>query len=167
MSGRADGERATTRDLAGAVVLVTGGAGGLGLALAKEAVRRGAQIMLADTADASGVAAELRDQGATVEWMRADMRNYGEVETLVARIVERFGGLNVLCNNAGTGAAGGLAEVEPEAAKAVLDVNVLGYFYGIHAAAPALKAAAAAGRPAGRPTSSTLDRNIRWASRHM
>lgn len=131
-----------------AVVLVTGGAGGVGGALAHEAARRGAKVMLADMADAEAAAAKLRDQGADADWTRADMRRYDEVKAMVDRTVERFGALNVLCNNAGTGVPGGLPETDPVQARNVLEVNVLGMFHAIHASAAALKAAAAAGQPA-------------------
>jgi len=136
------------KDLRNAVALVTGGAGGVGRALAQEAARRGMRVMLTDLADAGAVAAELREGGAEVDWARADMTVHDDVVRLAARTVERFGALNLLCNNAGVGAAGGLHETDPAEARKVLEVNVLGYFHAICAAAPALKAAAEAGGPA-------------------
>lgn len=131
-----------------AVVLVTGGAGGLGLVLAAEAGRRGAKLMLADVVDATDVAAELRDQGVEVDWMQVDMTDYDQVTALVERTLQRFGSLNILCNNAGIGAMGGLDQIDPGQAKTVLDVNILGYFHAIHACARTLKEAVTEGGPA-------------------
>lgn len=137
-----------SKNLDGDVVLVTGGAAGVGKALALEAARRGANVVLADIADAEPTVAELRALGGSAEWIRTDMRNFADAEAAVSFAQDRFGRLNVLCNNAGMGVGGGLHEVDPEQAKAVLDLNVLGLFHGIRAAAAALIASAAAGQSA-------------------
>lgn len=134
--------------LEGAVALVTGGAGGLGGALAMEAARRGARVMVVDLVDGETTVARLRAEGAEADWTRADVTDPAAAAAAIAQTVSRFGGLNVLCNNVGIGAPGTLHETDPEVARQVLDVNVMGYFNPIHAAAPALLAAAAAGQPA-------------------
>ncbi|SEB58696.1 SDR family NAD(P)-dependent oxidoreductase [Streptomyces melanosporofaciens] len=131
-----------------AVVVVTGGATGVGLALVREAVRRGARVMIVDVTDAGETVAALRREGAIVESTIADVCDAADVQRGVTETVEHFGGVNVVCNNAGTAALGRLQEVEPEAAHRVLRVNVEGAFHVIHAFAPALHKAAAAGHPA-------------------
>lgn len=137
-----------SRNLKDAVVVVTGGATGIGQALAREAAERGARLMIADVDDASQTVEMLRELGATAEWMRADTSDYADVQRLAAATIERFGTVNVLCNNAGIAVLGGLPEVDPQAAKKLLDINVLGLFHGIRAFAPLLKQAAAEGGPA-------------------
>jgi NAD(P)-dependent dehydrogenase (short-subunit alcohol dehydrogenase family) len=137
-----------SQNLKDAVVVVTGGATGIGQALAREAAERGARLMIADVDDASQTVEMLRGLGATAEWVRADTSDYADVQRLAAAAIERFGTVNVLCNNAGIAVLGGLPDVDPQAAKKLLDINVLGLFHGIHAFAPLLKKAAADGGPA-------------------
>lgn len=131
-----------------AVVVVTGGATGIGLALVREAVRRGARVMIVDVDEAGEAVAALRRGGATVESTIADVSDVEAVRRAAAETVARFGGVDVVCNNAGTAAFGPLQEVEPGAASRVLRVNVEGAFHVIHAFAPALVESAGAGRPA-------------------
>ncbi|WP_217574365.1 SDR family oxidoreductase [Streptomyces sp. GbtcB7] len=134
--------------LTDAVVVVTGGATGVGLALAREAAARGARLMIADVNDASEAVESLRTDGATAEWLRTDMSEYAEVKRLADATVERYGTVNVLCNNAGTGVMGPIQDVDPAEVKKTLDINILGMFNAVHAFTPLLKEAAAQGRPA-------------------
>lgn len=135
-------------DLKDAVVVVTGGATGVGLALAREAVRRGARAMLVDVHDAGEAVAALRAEGGTVESTIADVSNVDDVRRAAAETIARFGAVNVVCNNAGTAAFGRLQDVAPDEASRVLRINVEGSFHVIHVFAPALQESAAAGRPA-------------------
>ncbi|MDM0072692.1 SDR family oxidoreductase [Variovorax sp. J31P207] len=137
-----------SRNLKDAVVVVTGGATGIGQALAREAVERGARVMIADLEDATKTVEALRAIGGTVESMRTDMSDYADVQRLAEATIDRWGTVNILCNNAGVAVLGGLRDTDPAAAKKLLEINVLGLFHGIHAFAPLLKKAAAAGGPA-------------------
>ncbi|WP_157108028.1 SDR family NAD(P)-dependent oxidoreductase, partial [Nocardia amikacinitolerans] len=141
-------EREGVTKLEDAVVVVTGGATGIGLALVREAARRGARVMIVDVDDAGEAVAALRREGAIVESTIADVTDMADVRRALAETVDRFGGVNIVCNNAGTGVFGRLQEVEPEDAHRVLRLNVEGAYHVIHAFAPALQASAAAGRPA-------------------
>ncbi|WP_052134543.1 SDR family NAD(P)-dependent oxidoreductase [Sphingomonas sp. 37zxx] len=134
--------------LDGAVVLVTGGASGVGLALAEEAARRGARLFLIDRTDPAPVVQRLRAAGHVADGIAADVTDYASVAAAIAAALAAFGGINIVCNNAGIGASGGLDTVDPAQARAVIDVNLLGYVHVVHAAAPALRAAAGAGGPA-------------------
>jgi NAD(P)-dependent dehydrogenase (short-subunit alcohol dehydrogenase family) len=134
--------------LEGTVALITGGATGVGFALAQEAARRRIRIMIGDVNDADDAVAGLRQLGAEVFSLRADMTSPRDVDRLIEATIDRFGALNILCNNAGTGAAGKLVEVKPARARAILDLNVVGSLYIIRGAAPWLKKAADAGEPA-------------------
>ncbi|SFN07165.1 Short-chain dehydrogenase [Streptomyces sp. cf124] len=134
--------------LTDAVVVVTGGATGVGLALAREAAARGARVMIADVEDASAAVESLRADGATADWLLTDTSDYAQIKKLTEATVERFGAVNVVCNNAGIGVVGALQDVDPGEGKRLFDVNVLGMFYVVHAFAPLLKDAAARGGPA-------------------
>lgn len=136
------------KSLDNAVVVVTGGATGIGRALAVEAAARGAIVVIGDVQDAQPTVDAIATTGGRAEWRRCDMTVYSDVAGLAAYAVERFGGVNVLCNNAGRGAPGTLQATDPAVARQVLDLNVLGLFHGIHAFTPHLQAAASAGRPA-------------------
>ena len=134
--------------LEGAVALITGGATGVGFALAREAARRGARIMIGDVNDADDAVAALRQLGAEAFSLRADMTSLEDVDRLIEASITRFGALNILCSNAGTGAAGKLDEVDDAHAKGIVDLNMLGALHVIRGAAPWLKKAADAGDPA-------------------
>lgn len=136
------------KTLDNAVVVVTGGATGVGRALAIEAAARGATVLIGDVMDAQSTVAAIAAAGGRAEWHSCDMTVYSEVAALAAYAVERFGGVNILCNNAGRGVPGALHATDPAAARQVLDLNVLGLFHGIHAFTPPLQAAAGAGRAA-------------------
>jgi len=134
--------------LADTVVVVTGGGTGIGLALAREAAARGAKVMIADVEDAGDAVAALRSEGFTADWMRADTSDYTQVKRLTEATVERFGAVNVVCNNAGISVFGALQDADPAAVKQLFEVNVLGMFNVVHAFTPLLKEAADAGKPA-------------------
>jgi NAD(P)-dependent dehydrogenase (short-subunit alcohol dehydrogenase family) len=89
------------RSFEGKVVLVTGAAGGIGRATAVAFGRRGARVVIADVADLSATAAEVRGAGAEVLAVTCDVSRDDDVRALVARAVERFGRLDCAYNNAG------------------------------------------------------------------
>ncbi|MEU1167730.1 SDR family NAD(P)-dependent oxidoreductase [Streptomyces sp. NPDC005921] len=68
--------------LTDAVVVVTGGATGIGLALAREAAVRGARVMIADVEDARAAVESLRADGATADWSQTDTSDYSQVKKL-------------------------------------------------------------------------------------
>jgi NAD(P)-dependent dehydrogenase (short-subunit alcohol dehydrogenase family) len=135
--------------LDGAVTVVTGGAGGVGSALAREAAQRGSNIVIADIADGSGVVEELRALGVQAEWFKADVASYDSVVELAQYTKDTFGGANVLVNCAVAGVVGPLQSIpDPERARPSFDVSIIGYFFAIRAFAEALLASAANNQPA-------------------
>ncbi|WP_331769636.1 glucose 1-dehydrogenase (plasmid) [Embleya sp. NBC_00888] len=127
-------------DLAGKVALVTGAAQGQGAAEARLFVACGASVMLADVLVEQGAALadELGDKAAFVRLDVCDERAWA---TAVEATVSRFGGIDVLVNNA---AAMRLVALEDETAddfRRILDVNLVGPFLGIRAVAPHMRAA--------------------------
>jgi NAD(P)-dependent dehydrogenase (short-subunit alcohol dehydrogenase family) len=111
------------------VVLVTGALTGIGRATAVAFAREGNRIVVSGRHDDKGhaLAAELRGLGAEAEFIRADVRNEGEVRNLIDRTVERFGRLDVAVNNAGTeGELGPIVEQSAANYESIFSVNVLG-----------------------------------------
>jgi NAD(P)-dependent dehydrogenase (short-subunit alcohol dehydrogenase family) len=90
-------------DLGGRVALVTGGSRGLGLLIAEELGRLGARLAIAarDPRELASASVRLRGQGIEVEPLPADVRDPAACEQLVVDTVARYGGLDVLVNNAG------------------------------------------------------------------
>ena len=123
---------------AGGVAVVTGAAGGIGLALAHEAVRRGMSVVIADIRqDALDAAAQaLTDAGGELLAVRANMTLRGDVEALAAAAVERFGKVNLLFNNAGAFVAGLAWETPPAQFDWMVELNLKSVFHGIQAFVP-------------------------------
>lgn len=131
-------------------VLVTGGASGIGKALAAAAAARGARVAVVDIepASAEAVVAELRAGGADARAYACDVADPAAVDALAAQVAADFDGLDVLFNNAGVGVPGSLDRISPADASWIVSVNLLGVVNGVRAFVPHLKAAAVAGRPA-------------------
>jgi NAD(P)-dependent dehydrogenase (short-subunit alcohol dehydrogenase family) len=111
-------------ELRGAVAIVTGGAAGLGEFVVRRLVREGALVVVADVSEGALAA---REAGSRVEFVRGDVRVGADIERAVAFAVERFGGLDVLVNNAGgisRGAQWPLASALEW--RATLDLNLTG-----------------------------------------
>ena len=117
--------------LAGQVALVTGAAGGLGLAIAGHLLRLGAHVMLTDLASPALDAAReslAREAGPRAGSAACDVTSPESVEAAVASAVREFGGVDILVSNAGTAPSGLLHTEEGEARLAAsLDVNLLGH----------------------------------------
>ncbi len=131
--------------LAGKVAIVTGGSRGIGLAIAAALVDAQARVVIAAREEASlARAAErlatstggARDRLATVA---VDVRDYDQVARLMDAAVARFGGLDVLVNNAGVGGFSEVASQPLEEWRAIIETNLTGVFYCCRAAIPPLR----------------------------
>ena len=119
-------------DYDGLVVIVTGGASGIGAATVQVLSERGALVAVLDPAgDDPGSSAALS--------VRCDVTDPAEVTAAVAAVVDRFGRLDVVVNNAGIGAAGDVAANDDDEWHRVLDVNVVGMARVTRAALPHLR----------------------------
>ena len=130
------------KELANKTAFVTGGASGIGLALAGALARTGMKVMLADIE--AGALAEsvkrLRDVGPDVRGVICDVTDHLSVEAAAAATYEAFGNVHIVCNNAGVSAAGGIDQISLENWRWVLDVNVMGVLHGIRTFLPHLRA---------------------------
>ena len=130
------------KDFAGKVVVVTGGAGGIGRALIEKFTDEGMKAVLADVVpDAvERTTAELRAQGRDVLGVVTDVTSLESVEALRDAALAEYGGVHILCNNAGigSGSEGQLWEHHVNDWRWSLDVNVMGVVNGINAFVPTM-----------------------------
>lgn len=120
------------------VVIITGGTRGIGLATARLFAADGHAVMLASRSPGSGREAlgALGDVSGVVGFTAADVGQPADVERLVQATVSRFGGLDILINNAAVSIATPLLETHPDDWDAVLNVNLKGHFLCAKAAVP-------------------------------
>ncbi len=130
------------KELKGKVAVVTGGAGGLGRAMAMHFAREGMHVALADIDQASldVTAAELRALGVQAIGIRTDVSKTAEVDALAARVVAELGGVHVVCNNAGISPLGAAWENTLADWEWMLGVNLWGVIHGVRAFTPLLLA---------------------------
>ena len=122
--------------LEGKVVLVTGGGRGIGKGIARGMVAEGASVAIASRQSQTleQTAAELREGGAAVLAVPADVTDEAQVERLFGAVMERFGRLDVLVNNAGAFEGGPLDELSLADWSHVIAVNLTGPFLCTRAA---------------------------------
>jgi len=126
----------------GKVAVVTGGALGLGKAAADMLAREGATVAVTDVKDEEGqaVVTAINETGGTAQYWSMDVSQEAEVHRVIDEIADRFGGIDVLVNNAGiSGANKPTHEVNEEEWDAVMDINVKGVFFCTKHAVPHLK----------------------------
>jgi NAD(P)-dependent dehydrogenase (short-subunit alcohol dehydrogenase family) len=122
----------------GKVVLITGGAAGVGAEVAHRLHAKGANLVLTDV-DEVQLARQRAELGTDrVLAITADVRDLGAMQAASAAAVERFGGIDVVMANAGIASYGSVLQVDPEAFKRLLDVNVLGVFHTVRATLPSV-----------------------------
>ena len=126
------------KDFQGKVAVITGGASGLGRAMADRFAREGMSIVLADV-EPSALAkaeAEMKTAGARVIGVRTDVSKAAEVESLAQKTLARFGSVDVLANNAGVAEGGNVWDNTVADWEWVLGVNLWGVIHGVRVFAP-------------------------------
>ena len=126
------------KDLKGKVAVVTGGASGIGRAMAERFAAEGMKVVLADIEEGALAAAEgeMKAKGATVASKRTDVSRGEDVEALARFTVDTFGAVHVACNNAGVGVGGVTWQQTVKDWEWVLGVNLWGVIHGIRAFVP-------------------------------
>ena len=124
------------RTYEGAVALITGGASGIGAAIAKNLAGRGATVVLADrqVEEAAALARDLSGGRGRAEAVALDVRDAEAFASAVAGVFERHGRLDYLFNNAGTGVGGEAQENTLDDWRYIVEVNLMGVIHGVHAA---------------------------------
>jgi NAD(P)-dependent dehydrogenase (short-subunit alcohol dehydrogenase family) len=125
------------KKLKGQVVLITGGARGVGAETARGLVAKGARVVLVDL-DREPLEALAAELGAGATAITGDVCSLEDMEAAVAHAVATFGGLDVVVANAGIASYGSVLAVDPATFRRVIDVNVNGVFHTVRAALPAL-----------------------------
>jgi 3-oxoacyl-[acyl-carrier protein] reductase len=124
--------------LTGRAVLVTGGTKGIGKGIARVFARAGANVVVAGRDRATGEAAA-EELGEGAAYVAADVRRADDCERMAAETVERFGGIDVLCANAGVFPDARLEDMTEEDIDAIFATNVKGMMLSIKACLPALE----------------------------
>ena len=128
----------TMTTLNGKVALITGAAQGIGAATARSLAQRGCSLILTDVDGdkLSEVASSIGEERALA--IVADVTDLDAMQEAVAAGIERFGGIDLVLANAGISSYGSVLQVDPAAFKRVIDINLLGVFYTVRAALPAV-----------------------------
>lgn len=124
--------------LEGLVTLVTGGASGIGRATAKLFAQEGAKVAVVDVQKSQGTETvqAINGAGGQATFIEADVSIVSECEQMVAKAVDKYGGLNVLINNAGINLVATTEETSEADWDRVVAVNQKGVFFGSKAAVP-------------------------------
>ena len=120
------------------VVLITGGARGIGAATAKAVVAAGGKVILTDVDQEplDTLAAELGPDAAL--GILADVTDLASMEAAVAAGIDTFGGIDVAVANAGIASYGSVLAVDPAVFKRLIDINITGVFHTVRAALPSV-----------------------------
>ncbi|MDX6477026.1 MAG: meso-butanediol dehydrogenase / (S,S)-butanediol dehydrogenase / diacetyl reductase [Gaiellaceae bacterium] len=112
----------------GRVVIVTGGAGGIGAAACRAIAAEGGKVVVADldAAAANAVADAIAEDGGTATSVGVDVTDRSQVQAMIAAAVERFGSLNVIFNNAGMNRPRDFMDVDEENFNSIVRVNTWG-----------------------------------------
>ena len=122
-------------DFSGRVALVTGGASGIGFAVASQLAELGAKIAIADVNIDGARAAADKLSNASIFAVQVDVQEPAEVVTMVDTVVDHYGKLDILVHSAGVGIEKSFLETTPEEWRRLIDIDLSGTFYCAQAAA--------------------------------
>ncbi len=134
----------TSIDLTGRKALVTGAAQGLGEGMAQALAAAGATVMIADRQESGAQTAAALGEGHG--FVKLDVTNEADWEAAITATVAHLGGLDILVNNAGIEITSLVTEIDPEDARRMLEVNVLGTILGLKHGLRAMRPGGAAGQ---------------------
>jgi NAD(P)-dependent dehydrogenase (short-subunit alcohol dehydrogenase family) len=124
--------------VAGKVALITGGANGIGAEVTRRLHARGAKLIVTDLDEVVLTQSAARLGDDRVLAVAADVRDMAAMQAAADAGIERFGGIDIVVANAGIGTYGSVLAVDPQAFKALVDVNVVGVFHTVRAALPSI-----------------------------
>ena len=127
----------------GRVAVITGGASGIGLGLARACAGAGMRLVIADLDPEalSAIESELTTGGTEVLTQVCDVSELEQVEALGAATIERYGSVNLLCNNAGVGIPTRTNDLKLEDWRWIIDVDLWGPIYGVKVFLPLIEEA--------------------------
>jgi 3-hydroxybutyrate dehydrogenase len=128
--------------LAGKTALITGSTSGIGLGIAEGFAEAGINVVINGFGDAAAIEQEragLEADGAKAVYYGADMSKPDAIEAMISSIVEEFGQLDIVVNNAGIQHVSPVEEFPPEEWDAILAINLSSAFHTIRAAVPSMK----------------------------
>jgi NAD(P)-dependent dehydrogenase (short-subunit alcohol dehydrogenase family) len=122
----------------GAGAMITGGASGIGLAVAKQLGARGARLVLADIEQGAldTAVAGLREAGVEAHGVICDVRTYEQVEALADESFGKLGAVHLIFNNAGVAVGGPIVEMTHDDWRWIIDVDLWGPIHGVEAFLP-------------------------------
>ena len=126
--------------LKGKTAVVTGSTSGIGLGMAQTMARQGANIVLNGFGDFEAAKAAVAALGVKVVYHGADMSKPAEIETMMAFATEKFGGVDVLVNNAGIQHVANVEDFPPEKWDAIIAINLSSAFHTSRLAIPGMRA---------------------------
>src|ERR1700756_2340094 len=136
------------KTLADRKAMITGGARGIGAAIAQALARAGASIMIADILEEAGgaSAAAIAKEGVKTGFVKLDVTDDAQWERAVAATVATLGGYDILINNAGIEITSLVSEIKAEDARRMCDVNIVGTVLGMKHAFRAMRPGGPAGK---------------------
>jgi len=130
------------KEFQGKVAVITGGASGIGHAMAERFAEEGMRIVLADVEESAltKTTNEMKADGAEVISVLCDVSKKEDMKNLADKAVEAYGTVHILCNNAGVGCSGNTWEISLEDWEWIMGVNLWGVIYGNHYFTPIMLA---------------------------
>ena len=127
--------------LSGRSVLITGASKGIGKGVAKVFAEKGCKVLLVARSETllRDTVSSIQAAGGTADYFCADVTDADAIQAAVERAVEQFGGLDILCCNAGIFPSARLGQMTGKDWDTVMDVNAKGMFHTVNSALPALK----------------------------
>ena len=123
----------------GKTALVTGSTSGIGLGIAIELAKQGANIVMNGFGDVEAPKKEIAAHGVKVEYHGADMSKPAEIEAMMKFVAEKFGGVDVLVNNAGIQFVSNVEEFPTERWDAIIAINLSSAFHTTRLAVPYMR----------------------------